>query len=171
MFLVCYVSVLINNFGITDDYPDFYHDQAEPGGTIEKRVAIEGRPLFSLISYLFGMFVKDLEDLRWIRFVGIIGIALLASSIFQVLVRTGYNHYQSFCVCAIMGSTIPFQLCAAWATMASWPFAALATGFAIFLADGVLDENRPGRRRAMTAGGCLCLLAACSIYQPLAMFF
>ena len=168
VFLACYVSVWSNDYGITDDYPDFFY--GTEGTHPEKRV-IEGRPLYALIGYVFTSLATELEDLRWIRIIGIIGIALLAWSLYQALVRAGYSRFQSFCAGMIVGTSLPFQLCAAWATLAPWPFAAAASGLAFLLADRAFDQHHLPRRWALAAGASLCLLAALAIYQPVAMFF
>ena len=76
VFLACYASVWNNDYGITDDYPDFFY--GTEGTHPEKRV-IEGRPLYAAIGYVFTSLATELEDLRWIRLIGIAGIALLAS--------------------------------------------------------------------------------------------
>ena len=167
-FMTVYASVWSLDFGITDDYPDFFY--GTEGAHVEKRV-LEGRPLLALLGLFFTSLATELEDLRYIRIVGIVGIALLAWSLFQVLVRAGYGRFQSFCVGAIVGTSLPFQLCAAWATLAySSPYAAASSGLAFLLADRAYDDPSP--RRWVTMGGAiLCLLAAFAIYQPVAMFF
>ena len=168
IFLVCYSSVWTNNFAISDDYPDFFFGTS--GTHPEKRI-IEGRPLYALIGYLFTWLATDLEDLRWIRFLGVVGIAALAWSLFRALAYAGHSRFQSFCMGAIVGCSLPFQLSAAWATIAPWPYAAAISGLSTLLADRAFDEHCRGRKLALAAGAVFFLLVALAIYQPIAMFF
>ena len=168
VFLACYFSVWSNDYGITDDYYDFFYGTE---GTHTGKRIIEGRPLYAAIGYVLTSLATELEDLRWIRLIGIAGIALLAWSLYQALVRAGCGRFQSFCTGTIIGTSLPFQLCAAWATLAPWPFAAAVSGLAFLLADRAFDQQRLPRRWALAAGASLCLLAALAIYQPVAMFF
>ena len=73
----------------------------------------EGRPLLALGTWLFLHTATDIEDLRSLRFMGIVGIALLAWSVFHILVRTGWSRVQSFCVGVIMGTHLPVTVVAA----------------------------------------------------------
>ncbi len=168
IFLACYFSVWANDFAISDDYPDFFFGT---NGTHPEKRTIEGRPLYALIGYIFVWLATDLEDLRWIRLVGVVGIALLAWSLFLALVRAGHSRFQSFCVGAIIGCSLPFQLSAAWATIAPVPYAAAVSGLSALLTDRAFDEPRRVGKLALTAGAVFCLLAALAIYQPAAMFF
>ena len=129
----------------------------------------EGRPLLALGTRLFLHTATDIEDLRSLRFMGIVGIALLAWSVFHILVRTGWSRVQSFCVGVIMGTTLPFQVYAAWAIAAFNIFAALASGLAFALGERAFDAQGLFPKWLLAAGASLLLLAALTIHQPAAL--
>ena len=168
LFPVCYASVLTVSYGFSDDYFDIV--AGPEGGPITKKI-LEGRPLYALITKMFLYFTTDIDDLRYIRFGSILGIALVAWSVFLALVRSGWNRVQSFCVGVVIGTTLPFQLYAAWATAAPFPFAALISGLAFFVGERALDARSPFMKYLLAAAASLILLAALAIYQPAAMFF
>ena len=167
-FLACYASVLIVDYGFADDYFDIV--AGPEGWPITKKIR-EGRFLYALITKTFTGFTTDVGDLARIRFAGIIGIALVAWSVSSALVRAGWNRFQSICAGAVIGTTLPFQLYAAWATTAPFPFAALISGLAFFAGERAFDSPGPRMRYLLAAASILTLTAAIAIYQPAAMFF
>ena len=167
IFLACFASVLIADYGLWEDYSLFAD---EPYAHVE-RFTRHGRPIYALFWWLSVQAVTDVEHLRYVRLAAVLGIALLAWSLFQALAYAGWSRFQSGCVAVIAGTALPFQVYAAWATCASFPLAALAAGLAFAL--GERGFEAPCRRsRLLAAGGAvLALLAAFAIYQPAAMFF
>ena len=182
LFSASYFPVLVADYGVTDDYYDLVTDSAIPleyavpdyfktGRGIAKKIT-EGRPIYALAMYLAYRTAKEVGDLRYIRFAGILGISLLAWMAYWLLVRTGHDRFQSFCVGAITGSTLPFQVYAHWATAAPFPFAAALSGFAFILADRALTPPSGRLTKWFLAGGATAaLVAALAIYQPAAMFY
>ena len=168
LFLACHASVLTSDYGFTDDYADLA--EGPSGWHIEKKV-LEGRPLFALWSKSIHYAATGVGDLRWVRLAGIFGISLLAYSVFRLFVRSGRRRFQSFCVAAIMCSALPFQVHAAWATAALFPFAAFVSGLAFRLGERASGSTRPREKWPLAAGAVLVLAAALMIYQPVAMFF
>ena len=71
----------------------------------------------------------------------------------------------------IMGTTLPFQVYAAWAIAAFNVFAALASGLAFALGERAFDAQGLFPKWLLAAGASLLLLAALTIHQPAAMFF
>lgn len=170
VFLIAYAPVLLTPYAFYDDYADLAAAlRGDLSLAINKKIT-EGRPLSALLTNSLTM-ARDIGDLRYLRCVGVLGIALLAWSLFRLLTRTGWGHAQSFFVSVIMGTTLPFQVYAAWATAAVSPFAALASGLAFTLADRSFDEQDRLPKWLLGAGACLVLLIALTIYQPAAMFF
>lgn len=167
-FLACYASVLIVDYGFADDYFDIV--SGPEGWPITKKIW-EGRALYALITKIFLQFTMDIGDLRHVRFVGIIGIALVAWSVFVALVRAGQDRFQSTCVGLVIGTTLPFQLYAAWATTGPFPFAALISGLGFFAGKRAFDSPSPRIRYLLVAASISMLAAAMAIYQPAAMFF
>ena len=145
--------------------------QKNQSGPIIQKIA-EGRPLHALLTDVISLTAaRDIGDLRYLRFVGVLGIAVLAWSVFRLLVRTGWGQVQSFCVCVIMATTPSFQVYAAWATTAFYSYSALVSGLAFALADRAFDEQSRLPKWLLGAGASLALLIALTIYQPAAMFF
>ena len=86
VFLTAYAPVLLTPYAFSDDYPNLAAGPQE--AEIAEKIR-EGRPLLALGTRLFLHTATDIEDLRSLRFMGIVGIALLAWSVFHILVRTG----------------------------------------------------------------------------------
>ena len=168
VFLACYLPVLNQDYGFHDDYPGLV--QGPEGWPITKKM-LEGRPFMALAQRGFLQVADGIEDLRYARLAGVLGIVLVAWIVFRTLVRAGWNRFQSFCVGVIACSTLPFQVYAAWATIAVGPFAAAASGLAFFLADRAFDAHPFRRKILLVAGAALTQFAAFTIYQPAAMFF
>ncbi len=168
VFLTVYTPVLHTDYAFSDDYPDL---AAGPqGGSIPKKIR-EGRPLYALATWLFLQSATTIEELRYARFGGVVGIGLMAWLVFLILVRAGWSRFQSFCVGVMIGTSLPFQVYAAWATAATFPFASTVSGLAFLLAEWALATSRRLRQGLLAAGSSLVLLAALTIYQPAAMFF
>ena len=171
MFITCfslgYSSVVSNDYGFLDDYNDIIDENQGP--TYRKKY-LEGRPLYSILTEFAFSMVTDFTDLRYVRLGGVISIFLLAFTLFQVLVRTGWKPFQSCCVSIIMCTSLPFQIYAGWATTSFFPLAGLMSGCACILAESAFRKSS----RSRWALGCmsiLTLLAAFTIYQAAAMLF
>ena len=167
VFLTAYAPVVLTSYAFFDDYENLL--KGPQAGEIA-RIA-EGRPLNALCRQIFLHGAMDIEDLRTLRFVGIVGLAVLAWSVFRLLVRTGWGQVQSFCVGVILCTTLPFQVYTAWAIAAFNVFAALASGLAFTLAERAFDEKKCLPKALLGAGASLALLAALTIHQSAAMFF
>ena len=166
IFMTCYGSVLIADYGIWDDYRELL-----PGINVTSHRIAEGRPLHALGVWIFVLWADEIEDLSYARLVGILGIVFLAWIVFHMLVRSGVTWLQSFCVSTIMCTTLPFQVYAAWATTSRFSVAAIVSGFAFFLSDRALETRHSNKKWILTTGACLVFTAALSIYQSAAMFF
>ena len=167
IFLACHASVLSTDYGFADDYDALVHEVE--GNTI-KHVR-DGRPLFALWLKLVQQATTDIGDLRWVRLTGILCISLLAYGVFRSFMRTGCGRPDSWCMAVIMCSTLPFQVYAAWAMTAFYPFAAFVSGLAFHLGDRASSSVRPRMKWPLAAGAVLVLAAAMMIYQPAGMFF
>ena len=168
LFLACHASVLVADYGFSDDYTALFQG---PSGWHVKKVVLEGRPLLALWSKLIHYPVTGVDDFRYVRLAGIFGISLLAYSVFRLFVRSGCRRFQSFCVAAIICSALPFQVYAAWATVALYPFAAFISGLAFHLGERASGDRVTKTKWPLAAGAVLVLAAANMIYQPAAMFF
>ena len=167
VFLACFASVLVADYGFWDDYTRLAD---EPYAHIAA-ILREGRPINALLWWLSLQAVTDVEHLRYLRLAAVLGIALLAWGLFRALADAGWSRFQSACVAVIACTALPFQIYAAWATCASFPLAALAAGLAFALSERAVEAPRRRSRLLAAAGAILALLAAFAVYQPAAMFF
>ena len=166
VFLVCYSSVWTNDYGRWDDYPVFV-DRAE------FRIdfwLLEARPVYGVVGYLFAWFVENLSDIRWLRIIGICGVALAAWCVFLELVRQGFDRIQSFFVAVIVGSAVPFQIAAAWATVAPYPYAFAISYVAFRVAEHSLIQ-RILMKYILIFLSFVLLSMSFLIYQPIALSF
>ena len=167
VFLSCFASVLVADYGYSDDYRII----EGPGKTHVVQSFTDGRPIKALLVMLFLRTATEIEHLRYLRLVGVLGIALLAWCVFHALARAGWSRFQSACVAVIMCASLPFQVTAAWAVCAPHPLAAVASGLAFLLGERAFETPRRRSKWLLAAGAGLALLAALAIYQPMAMFF
>ena len=194
LFSAAWFSVWVFDYGVRDDYRDLVTESSAypaaetaadgpgdrirtQGNAVRRRVS-EGRPLTALAAWLTYGAVSEVEHLRYVRFVGILGIALLAWSLYRALAGAGHGRFPSFCVAAIAGSTLPFQVWAHWASAVTYPFAAALSGFAFLLADraatttsSASSPSSTSRKWLLAAGAGAALSAALALYQPAAMFY
>ena len=168
VFLACYSSTLIADYGFSDDYYDIVPGHQE---AVAKKKILEGRPIYGLLYGTLFSGGMSIEDLRWIRLLTIVGISLLAFGVYRVLVRTQWSRFQSFCVSVVLCTTLPFQIFAAWATCFAFPIAALISLYAFVLADEACRKYPRPKRMWLTTGAVLLQFGALATYQPAAMFF
>ena len=168
VFLACFASVLISDYGYLDDYSRLAGD---PLARVGYLVVREGRPINALLWQLSLQMMTDVEHLRYLRLAGVIGIALLAWRMFRTLAYAGWSRFPAVCVAVIACTALPFQVYAAWASCAPYPLAALAAGLAFALGERGFEAPCHRSRLLAAAGAVLALLAAFAIYQPAAMFF
>ena len=166
IFMTCYGSVLVADYGIWDDYRELL-----PGINVTSHRIAEGRPLYAFGAWLFALWADEIEDLSYARLIGILGAAFLAWTVFCLLVRSGGSRFQSFCVGAIMCTTLPFQVYVAWATTSYFPVAAIVSGFAFFLGNWAFETRHRHKKWILAPGAILVLSMGFAIYQPSAMFF
>ena len=169
VFLACFASVLVADYGFWDDY-GLLRLADEPYARVEEMVR-EGRPINALVWWLSLQAVTDVEHLRYVRLAGVLGIAALAWGVFRALAYAGWSRFQSACVAVIACTSLPFQVYAAWASCAPYLLAALAAGLAFALGERAFKTPRRRSRWLAAAGAGLALLAAFAVYQPAAMFF
>ena len=167
VFLACLAPVLATDYGFTSDYARLADEPHAHVGDI----VTEGRPINALLWWLSLHAARDVEHLRYVRLAAVLGVALLAWSLFEALAYAGWSRFPSACVAVAAGGALPFQVYAAWASCAAFPFAALAAGLAFALGERGFEAPRRRSRLLAAGGAVLALLAAFAIYQPAAMFF
>jgi len=169
LFLTSYHAALTENYGILDDYNDLLSARATPISA-SYRIG-EGRPLDAVWTRIAYSLATDVEDLRYIRFAGVFGVALLAWIVYLTLAHAGRRKFQAFCLAAVMGLSLPFQVYAAWATTSNFAFSALLSALAFPLSNRAFEMRRRAPKWSLAAGAVLLLLAGITTYQPSGMFF
>jgi hypothetical protein len=126
-----------------------------------------GRPVFGLL-YL-GAFsrIYSIGDLRWLRVAGILGIAAFATAFYYELKRQDLPHSLVLMLSFLIGLMPPFQVYAAWATIAPASWAAFLACVSFMI--GQRSPARFGWGDLVTA--FIILTAALATYQPAAMIF
>ena len=168
--LLCYSAVLVAPYGFYDDYTDLsdsFHGRTWP---VVKRI-MHGRPTYALLEGLSLPYLSSIGDLRYLRLLGVVGLALLAWSVYRRLVCVQWGSYQALCISIIMCMLPPFQVYAAWAATAFYPFAAVISGVAFSLAQRSFDEDYGLYKWSLVGRSILLLLLALTIHQSVAMFF
>lgn len=168
LFSIGYSSVLSNDYGFLDDYVDLLPENRD--WAIQRKI-LEGRPLHALFTKLGLSMIVNIEDLHYVRFVGIVCTSLFAFVMFRALVRTGEKSFPSFCVSIILGTTLPFQLYAAWATDSTFPLAGALSGYALLIANQTFESSSRAAKWLSASMAILVLLMALMLYQPAAMIF
>jgi hypothetical protein len=170
VLLLCYVPVLVTQYAFSDDYSVLATDHRGKIELERETKISQGRPTHALLIELF-FHNRNIGNLRYLRLLSVAGIVLLAWSLYRRLLGAEWSSKVSFVVALIVCTLPPFQVYASWGVEAFFPFAALASGGALSLAERAFHERRPFCTLGLAAGAVLVLLLALTIYQPAAMFF
>lgn len=169
LFLASYHSVLTGNYAILDSYNAVLNERLTPF-LDSFRIGL-GRPLDAAWSWFVYRLATEIEHLQYVRFAGILGIALLAWSVYLTLLRAGYEKLHAFCLSAVMGLSLPFQVYSAWAATSNYPLSALLAALALPLSNRAFETRRRAPKWSLAAGAVLLLFAGIAVYQPSGMFF
>jgi len=170
VLLLCYVPVLVTPYAFSDDYALLTTSIRGEMASEWAMKTSQGRPTHALLLNLF--FPKsNVGELCYLRLLGVVGIIFLAWNLYRTLVRVGWSSNLSFALAVIVCTLPPFQVYASWAVTVFFPFAALASGEALSLAERAFHERRPSCKWGLVVGAVLLLLLALTIFQPAAMFF
>lgn len=170
-FTLVYSPVLFTSYGFIDDY--FQLASALQGATalgMRQHMSF-GRPLQGLLIVNSFALMRDVGDIRWLRLVGILGIALLAWLLNRMLAMAGRGTLTALLVPLAIGMTLPFQVWAAWAMCAYFPYAAAIAGAAYLAVEAALRAHTRSRRLGFAGAAVFLLVASLAIYQPAAMVF
>lgn len=170
-FVLVYSPVLFTSYGFIDDY--FQLASALQGATalgMRQHMSF-GRPLQGVLIVSSFSLMRDVGDIRWLRLVGIVGIALLAWLLHRVLAASGRGTIVALLLPLVIGLTLPFQVWAAWAMCAFFPYAAAVAGAAYLAVEAALRARARGTRAGLWTAAVFLLVASLAIYQPAAMVF
>ncbi len=161
-----YHPALVRSFGHSDDYILLARFRAGEYGPLANLITAMGRPLNSLILWLFLSHGDDLGALAWLRAFGLLTQAGFAASVYGFLRRREYSREVCVGVAALWVFTPAMAVWAGWAIVAHHALGmtlAFWGGALLLPAVTVEPRRRLWGRHAVAA---LLLLAALSLYQP-----
>ncbi|RAO77900.1 glucosyltransferase domain-containing protein [Dyella jiangningensis] len=168
VFLV-YSAVLVNSFGVLDDYNFLYNAIRRNNDTVTLLLGA-GRPLNAYLLDWGFRAAGSIEGLARLRAITLLGFALLASGLFVFVRRHGLSLVASFALAAGTVLLPSFQVYAAWAQHFTTPYAGLLALVAAYLLS--LAYSPAGSlRMSVACKSALLLTMAVLIYQPMAMIF
>jgi hypothetical protein len=168
VFLFTYSSCFTCSYAFLDDYKIF--EEALTGKkNFFNLMLISGRPMYALLNYIALLPLQKIGDMRLLRLISVIGIAILAWLVYRILTRCGLPRRFAFLLGIFIGFLPPFQVYASWSIACYFPYAAILSGMAFWMAEGSFLTER---LNLWQIGAAIFLLfLAMTIYQPAAMFF
>lgn len=163
-----YGSVVLNEYGWTDDFSGLYVASFWTHPTIDRFYSQQGRPFSGLVmGTLFALF-DTLDQLRWVRLTALVFIGVFAALLFSQVRRV-------MPIWLGLGAVSLVIFSPAFAVYASWAGSIMALPGAILgMAGGILltkaTEYR-GQAVLRLLAACSLLLVALATYQPTACFF
>ena len=168
---ICYSNVLLKPYAFTDDYSLFNNIAFNKNFVDNQQIIASGRPLYALFLNIAFSPLTDIGDLRYIRLIGIFGIFFLACSVTHALRSNGWEKGQAALLAFLICTLPTFQVFAAWATTAFFPYSALVAGIALYTTEKAYMETSKLRQILLLGKAVIFIVIALTIYQPTAMFF
>jgi putative flippase GtrA len=166
-----YSACFLVPYGMTDAYTKLYNSIH---GTMQfaDTVTIKGgRPLLALLTDLsFGQ-LRSYEDLRFLVVASILGIIILAWVLHQTLIFAGFSRFPALVIPLLICTAPAFQVYAAWAVCAYYPYAAALAGIALMAVEQ--GYRSPTLKKKIILGCIAFIVFVCAlfIYQPAAMMY
>lgn len=168
-YLLVYSAAYTTRYAVTDDYLFLDAIRRHDPMAIAPLLLEGGRPLLAIIALGFARFVDGIGDLATVRALGVVGIGGFAALVFYAFRRERQPLWLALVAALTIGLLPAFQVFAAWAVCAPYPYAAILSGGA-FLTLSAADAGKA--IAAPRVLGAVALLAAgLMIYQPAAMAF
>ena len=171
---IAYLPAVATTYAYTDDYSHLgvWHGAAAGNWADAIQLSVEqGRPLTGVISEGLFYLASSISDLWFVRLFSITGIILLGVAFHWALVRAGLGR-RSAVLAVVLLLTLPaYQVYAAWAVLATAPWAALLGFIGGVIATDALVGHKGGQLAMRLALAAVVLLAALLMYQPAAMMF
>jgi hypothetical protein len=165
--LATYSSPLTSIYAFSDDYPFLESALANKVILVKYSFVLAGRPVLALLSGPVLEQLDNIGDLRFVRLIGILGIAALACCFFKALSSGVFEKLESALVALVICTLPSFQVIAAWASTAFFPYAALLAAASWHFAERA--QTRLIWSDFLISWALLTL--SLGIYQPAAMFF
>lgn len=167
-YLLVYSAAFTTHYAVTDDYVFLEAVRLHDRAAIVPLLLEGGRPLLAVIALGLARLVQGIGDLAWVRALGVLGIGTFAAMVFYAFRRERQPLWLALIAALTVGLLPAFQVFAAWAVCAPYPYAAVLGGAAFLILSGA--DGR-GMIVARTLGAVALLFAALAIYQPSAMAF
>ncbi len=162
-----FTPVVINSYAFSDDYFAIYHGMNDELRDVMGQIVAGGRPVYALFYYYAFHVVKCIADLRWLRAIGVSGIGAVAMVTYLTAIRSSLPRPAALAIALLVGLMPPFQVCAAWAVAAFYPWAAVLA----FLAFRLIDGGSGASLGRSAIFGFFLLVGALAIYQPASTMF
>lgn len=169
VYVLIYGLVLVVPYGFFDDLLQTAFNLEGNLEPIFSQIVHGGRILYAIVTLFTFSHIGSVQQLMVLRLIGLVGYVLLSTSLYAFLRRSTLPIPVSFLLPVLMLSMPPFQVFAAWAITAFFPYAAVLTGISVWLIDR--HYPTPMKRNFFMAVAILLECCALSIYQPIAMFF
>ncbi|MBD5802537.1 hypothetical protein AZOA_19660 [Azoarcus sp. Aa7] len=167
--LAAYSVVLLNTFGVLDDYY-FLHDAITGGNHTLPLLIGAGRPLNAVLLDQGFYLAGSIEGLSILRSITIIGIWLLGVCLYFFSRRHCVDYVSSLAIACGVILLPSFHVYASWAQHFTTPFAGVLAILSAFVLTPACAIRKRSRGLAIALAAVL-LLIAIIIYQPLAMLF
>lgn len=174
VLVLVYLPVLLTTYAYSDDYPHlgWWHGTgpATWAGAVQQW-AEQGRPLTGLLVEALFSLASTFGELRLVRLFSVVGIVLLGVLLHWALVRAGLGRRWAALAVVFLLTLPAYQVYAAWAVLATAPWAAvLALAGGLTAADALAARRGKALALPLSASAVL-LIAALLLYQPAAMVF
>ncbi len=167
IYSVCYTIP----YGFSDDYYLLYGADTRNFGAQFANSVENGRPIQAYLYKLTFSALHGVTSLAYLRMIGIVGIALCAWALFLTLRHAGMNYWPALFLPVIIVSLPTYQVFAAWAVCAYFPYSALLAGGALLLVERAYLVRFSKSCWLLIALATLMLLASLLVYQPSATMY
>lgn len=167
-YLLVYSAAYTTRYAVTDDYLFLAAIRHYDSTAIAPLLLEGGRPLLAILALGVARVVHNLGDLAWVRALGVAGIGVFGALVFHAFRRERHPLWLALLAALTVGLLPAFQVFAAWAVCAFYPYAAALGGAAFLVITGAAERAGIVLR---TVGATALLTAALAIYQPSAMAF
>ena len=168
VLFIIYSPAIFVPYAFLDDYTILFAALRHDMFDISKMIVEGGRPVYALgVMWGFNA-MHGIGDLRYLRAASVIGIAALATASHQAFEGADLPRPVVLAFSLLIGLMPPFQVYAAWSSLAFYPWSAFLAGLAFRTIDRARVGPLPWRR---TAFSLAILTAALAINQPGAMMF
>ena len=165
-FVITYSAVIEAKYAFLDDYAYVFSANHHKLYGLTALLVSQGRPIFAETIHIFTS-VSQIGDLRWIRLLSLAGVVALCQLLIVHLRETTTLPLSACIATGILIGLMPScQVYVSWATMVSFPWAALLAG----LSFRALNNGSTSEWNSI-AWSLALLICALAQYQPSAMMF